>query len=271
MTELSAPGRRRLLTLEGQDGFSLPELLVVVAILGMMMAAVFGILDVTQKTASRASALEEAQLGARSALQRMEAEMRLIGSYYARATNAGNAITAYSATGLTFYADIDADTVTSLGAEATATAATTNVAPQVNVSAATGFCGGEVLHIAEGVTREVRTISSLAGAAVTLSSNLSRTFASASTVRSVEQVTYTYDGASTLTRSQTRASDCTTASDTLLDNVVGLTLEYFQNDGTTAATSAANIREIRITVTTRASDGTRRAMRARVRPMSLGL
>jgi prepilin-type N-terminal cleavage/methylation domain-containing protein len=263
---------RRRFAREGQRGFTLPELVIVVALLGMMMAAIFGILQVTQKTATRASALEDAQLGARSALQRMEAEMRLIGSYYSRASNAGNAITANTSSSITFYADIDADTVTGAGAEATTTANSTAVAPQVNVSAITGLCGGEILHIAEGVTREIRPITSISGTSLTLGSNLSRTFASASTVRSVEQVTYTYaSGASTLTRTQTHGSDCSASTDTILDNVASLTFEYFQNDGTTTATSAANIREIRITVETRASDGTRRTMKARVRPMSLGL
>jgi prepilin-type N-terminal cleavage/methylation domain-containing protein len=260
----------------GDAGFSLAELLVAIAILGMMMAAIFVTLEVSQKTWTRATSVEEAQLGARAVLERMATEMRLIGSHYAGAAGGGTAITAATATSITFRGDMDADTVTSAGDEATTTAATSATPPHVTVSAATGFCPNEILSIARGATREVGTISSISGTGLTLAASLATTFASGSTVRSVETVSYTYNPADgTLTRSQTASRDsagvCTSPSDAVLSNVVGLTLEYFQSDGTTTAATPALIREIRINLTTRGTDGSRRTMTARVRPRSLGL
>ena len=80
-------------TISGEDGFTLTELLIVIAILGMVAAAVVGVSQVSQQTYTRAASLEDAQLGARAGLDRMATELRLIGAYWSGATDATDAIT----------------------------------------------------------------------------------------------------------------------------------------------------------------------------------
>lgn len=65
-----------------QPGYTLVELLVTMAILGLVASAVAGVYQVSQQTYTRASSLEAAQVGARAGLDRMANELRLIGSYW---------------------------------------------------------------------------------------------------------------------------------------------------------------------------------------------
>lgn len=121
------------------EGYTLVELLIVMAIVGMVAAAILGVYQVSQDIYIRATALEDAQLGARAGLDRMASELRLIGSYWVGAPcGLPNcpAITAATATSITFLADVDADTLNAAGQEITLTAVDT-VNPSISVNRTT--------------------------------------------------------------------------------------------------------------------------------------
>jgi prepilin-type N-terminal cleavage/methylation domain-containing protein len=251
----------------GEAGFTLAELLIVTFILGLVMAAILSVYQVSQQTYTRASSLEGAQLGARTGLDRMATELRLIGSYWTGATNAGTAITAATSTSITFMGDVNGNTVSG-GAETTVAAGTTATGTTVQVSGtASGFAVNDYLHIADGVLREVRQITAHAGTTITLGAALTTTYPAGSLVRSVESVTYTFDSpAKTLTRTVGGG-----AAEIIVDNVTGLTLTYFDANGNDqgGAPNLALIREIQISLTTQGSDGSRRTMSSRVKPRNL--
>jgi hypothetical protein len=254
-----------MVRLRGQAGYSLAEVLVVCAITGFVMAAAFVVLDVSQRTFTTSASLADAQVGARAGIDRTLTELRLIGASYFGVSGAGDAITAATATSITFVGDVDADTVTNNTDAVTAgTAAGTAV---VLSAANSGFAVNESAYIANGGTREVRPIVGVAGATLTLGTPLSVSYVADSTVRSVETVTYTYDAAAR-TLSRTAGGVAATAA----ENVVDFSLTYFDGGNPPVETTdRLQIREIQIRITTQGTDGSRRLMTARVRPRSFGL
>jgi prepilin-type N-terminal cleavage/methylation domain-containing protein len=259
------------------EGYTLVELLIVVAIVGMVAAGILGVYQVSQGIYTRATGLEDAQSGARAGLDRMASELRLIGSFWVGASGAGNAITAATSASITFMADVNGDTVVN-NAETTVAAGTTASGTTVQVSgtatqAADAFnvypqspALNDYVYIAKGGRREVKQISVLAGTTLTLvAPALTTTYPAGSLVRSVEIVTYNF-AANSLTRSVGGSGN-----DTIIDNVTGLTLTYFDANGTSLGASPppASIREIQMSLTTQGADGSRRTMTSRVRPRNL--
>jgi Tfp pilus assembly protein PilW len=259
------------------------ELLMALAIVGLVAAAVAGVYQVSQQTYMRASSLEAAQLGARVGLDRMANELRLIGSYWVGASGAGNAITAASQTSITFMANVDDSSVIggAGGNEATTNAIATGNSVPLNLSAtatANAFkvyqnsALNDYIYIANAGTREVKQINTIGSNTLTLVSNLSSTYPMGSIVRDVKTITYTRNTAATstcqpltcLTRTQGGS-----AADPIVDNVTNLTFTYFGADGVTQTANAALIREIRIDLTVQSPDGSARRMTTRVKPRSL--
>ena len=261
-------------------GYTLVELMIVVAIVGVVAAAIFGVYQVSTQVYTRSASLEDAQLGARAGLERMVTELRLIGAFWTGATGAGTAITAATATSITFMADVTGDTVTG-GAETTTTAAiasgSTTVAVSENATqAAYSFdvyqtaALNDYLYLANGATREVRQISGVSGTTLTLATALTNSYPAPAgsnvIVRSVEKVTYNFDA---VARSLTRSVGGSGAN-TIVDNVTGLTLTYFDANGNLLnPVTLSLIREIQVSLTTKGSDGSRRTMVSRVRPRNL--
>ncbi len=260
-------------------GYSLIELLITLAIAGLIGGAILGVYKVSQDTYIRASSLEAAQDGARGGLDRMANELRLIGSYWVGASGAGNAITTASSTSITFMANVDSSSVIggAGGNEATATALTANtVTLSLNATAtADAFkvynnpALNDYIYIANGGTREVKRIDTINGNTLTLTSALSSTYPVGSLVRDVKTITYTRNtGNNTLTRTQ--GGDLT--PDPIVDNVTVLTFTYFDTVGGALPASPPNlglIREIRIDLTVQSPDGSARYMTTRVKPRSL--
>lgn len=252
-----------------EAGFALAELLAAVAILGMVAAAILGVFQVSLTQLGHAFSLQDAQSTARSALDRISAELRLAGAYWTGASGAGPAIMAATPSGVTFVGDVDGDTVaagveTTLGAPSTATALTIS-------GDATAFAVyadatlNDYVHVANGSTREVRQVAAVAGTTVTLASALTNSYPSGSVVRSVETVSYAYDAAA---RSLTRRLGGAPA-ETLLDNVSALVLNYFDSMGTAlpgTPPDPGQVKEIQIRVTTEGAGGDRRTMVSRVSP-----
>lgn len=275
------------------SGYTLIELLVTMAILGIVGAGIFGVYRVFDETYTRAASLEAAQLGARAGLDRMTNELRLIGVYHAGIAGAGNTIVAATPTSITFMSDVNGDTVIN-GAEttvATGTIATgltvtvsgsaTQAASVFNVYAPPNNTLNDFVYVANGATREVRQIQSLVGTTLTLMTPLTAGYPGApappltappgAIVRSVERVTYTFNAAAnTLTRNVGGGGTDTIVGDDTL-RVTGLTLTYLDVAGINlgAAPPLTQIREIQISLTTQGADGSRRTMTSRVRPRGL--
>jgi len=246
--------------LRGEDGYTLTELLVVCALFAMIAAGSLGLYKIAQETYTTSYALVDSQSEARAAIDRMVADFRLAGSFVVGATNAPTAVTSASSSAITFLADIDGDTVTSAGAEATASSAS---GTSVTVSSATGFTANEYLYIASGITREVRQISSISGTTLTLGASLTSVFLTDITVRSVESVAWTYSS-NTLTRQVGSA----TAED-VATNVSSFTLTYYDSSNNTT-TDASSIRRIKVNLTV-GSGSTKRTLEVEVHPVSLSL
>jgi prepilin-type N-terminal cleavage/methylation domain-containing protein len=266
------------------EGYTLVELLVVMAIVGMVAAGIVGVYQVSQGIYTRATALEDAQLGARSGLDRMAGEFRLIGSYWIGASGAGNAITAATPTSITFMANADDSSVIN-GAEATPSSTATGTSVSLSLTstatadvfkvyAANPETNNDYIYIANGGRREVRRITDRVGNTLTLTPALSSSYPAGSIVRDVKRVTYTRNANATSTcptltcLTRTQGGD---AADPIVGNVVGLTFTYFDTTGGALGTNptASAIREIQMSLTTQGADGSRRTMTSRVRPRNL--
>lgn len=273
-------------------GYSLVELLVAVAIAGLIGTAILGVYNVSQDTYVRASSLEAAQVGARAGLDRMANELRLIGSYWVGANGAGNAITTVSSNSITFMANLDALSVIggTGGNEATvpsgSTASGTSVPLSISATAINDAFKcysnpaiNDYIYIANGGMREVRQIATNGSNntctnnnTLTLATSLGRTYLAGSLVRDVKTITYARNASATstcpalacLTRTQGASG-----ADPVVDNVTNLTFTYFLSDGVTTTTNPALIREIQIALTVQSPDGSARRMTTRVRPRSL--
>ncbi len=254
-----------------EDGYTLAELLIVIAMLGVMVTAVVGVYQVSLQTYTRASSLEDAQLGARAGLDRMATELRLIGAYWSAVNGGGAAITVADSTSITFLADIDADTLNTAGQEITLAQNANSGDTQIIVNRTTGWVGGnaftagEWVYIASGVTREVKQIAAgyTTGTALPLATALTNSYPGPSTpaiVRSVETVAYAVSAGS-LARNGLA----------IVDNVTALTFAYFDVNGAPLALPPipGQIREIQISLTTQGSDGSLRTMTSQVRPRNL--
>jgi prepilin-type N-terminal cleavage/methylation domain-containing protein len=263
------------------EGYTLVELLIVVAITGMVAAGIVGVYQVFQGIYTRATALEDAQLGARAGLDRMANELRLIGSFWVGASGAGNAITAATPTSIIFMANVDDSSVVN-GVEAIASSIATGTSVPLSLSAADTAdafriyvanpdVNNDYIYIANGGKREVKRITAINNSTLTLAplpeTPLSSAYPVGSLIRDVKRITYTRDAVTNrLTRSQGGSG-----ADPVVDNVVGLTFTYFDKDGGALGTNptASAIREIQVSLTTQGADGSRRTMTTRVNPRNL--
>lgn len=268
------------------QGYSLVELIITLAIAGLIGGAVLGVYRVSQDTYIRASSLEAAQDGARAGLDRMANELRLIGSYWVGASCTlpdCNAITAATPGSITFRANVNDSYMSNANAaEATTASVTSGTSVPLSLLASdttdafrvytgSGSSLNDYIYIANGGTREVGQINSINGNTLILPSGspLRSTYPAGSLVRDVKTITYTRNAvAKTLTRTQ--GGD--TTPDPIVDNVTALTFAYFDSAGGALPATPSNrglIREIRIDLTVQDSHGGTRYMTTRVKPRSL--
>jgi len=258
--------------LRQEDGFSLAELMVVCAIVGIIAAGILGVSQVSLQSYLRANALENAQTGARAGLARMTADLRMLGSCWEGATGSGPTITAAAATSITFIGDVDGDTLDNNGNENTLAAAAVAGDTAITVTRSTGMNGrpafavGAYACLKSGGAWEVRQITAVAGTTITLAVALATNFPAGSTVRSVQTVTYALVG-TTLTRSVNGG-----AAAVIANGVSGLTFTYLDGQNPPVVTGVlGNIRQIQVSITTTGANGTVRVMNTTVRPRSLSL
>jgi prepilin-type N-terminal cleavage/methylation domain-containing protein len=260
-----------------EAGFSLAELLITTAIIGFILAAVLGVYQVMQRSAFVGAAAEDAQVVTRLMLERIVTEFQLINA--GRPTSAGGAITAASATSVTFYGDVNNDTLdAATGNPATLTLAANKNDKTVTVSAAQGFVVGKWFSVQSGTTTEPPlSITNVGGNTLTLdpaSAGLSQPYPAGSIARSVEQVTYAWTNAAGGTLTRTAAG----VTDTLATNVQTFQLTYQQGGAGGApadlSTQAGRdlIRRIVVSLACLAQSGDQTAVRAMmttVRPRNL--
>lgn len=256
-----------------EAGFTLMELMIVVAILAMIAAAILGVYQVSQAIYIRSASLEDAQLSARAGLDRMAIELRLAGAYVSGAVNpfSIDVITAASSTSVTFRGDVNGDTLNSAGDEIkvnTAYSSGTSLAADraTGIDGKNPFCSPpsdaascptptlpKYIYVLNGARREVGQIASTytSGTDLTLAVPAGATdalvynYPVGSIVRTVETVTYTltaYASCPTPLPSISGMSCLTRSVDggaaqTLVENVTvtGLTLTYYDSAGAAIA------------------------------------
>jgi prepilin-type N-terminal cleavage/methylation domain-containing protein len=255
-----------------QDGYSVVELLVVTAVVGLIAAGTLGVYQTSQHVYQRATALEDAQLRARAGVALMVRDLQLIGAYWTGAGGAGPAILAASDTSITFMADVNGETVNN-GVDMTTVTATRPGATAVTLSASatrlkdafnmyTSPALNDFLYIASGNRREVRQVTGITGSTVSLTTPITGSYPAGSLVRAVEKVTYAFNST---TRTLTRSVGGSGAQG-VINQVSALAMSFFDGHHPGAATSdLPRIREIRVSLTTVADDGTPRTMVSRVR------
>jgi prepilin-type N-terminal cleavage/methylation domain-containing protein len=256
----------------GQRGYTLVELLLAMAAAGMIAAGLLGVQQTASAAYRNGLALEDAQLRARSALDRMTAELRLAGAYWTGAAGAGPAVVAATTTSIAFMGDVNHDTVngtaetlTAAGVAAGDTAVTLDATPRrtgdaFNVYANPGL--NDFLSIGHGAHREVRQVAAVSGSTLTLATALARAHPAGSIARSVERVTYAFNP---LTGALTRSSGGSGA-DTVVDRLLALSLACRDDADPPAPTlDPARIREIQVSLTADGRDGRRRTLTSSVR------
>lgn len=261
--------------LRSEEGFSLVELLVGIALVGIISLSATQLIRVCMQTFAQATSLESSQTGTRAGLNGIAADLRYLGSYFNGLTGAGTSITSATSTSLTFRGDVDGNTLDANGNETTLAAAAAAGATQVTVSSATdpngspSFGAGGWLYVGGGTTREVVQITGVSGTVISFAQpGLSKSYPVGSIVRSVETITYTFNASPTATL--TRSVNGATGS-VLVDHVSGVVFTYYDgaNPAATTATLSA-IRQVNVSVTVTQSDGKSRTMATRIRPINLG-
>ncbi len=225
--------------LHGPQGFSLTELLVVLAILGTVMAGILTLLMTGSTIAVTGQSRGEAQQGARGALLIQE-DLRMAGYGYPSSTY--TTFTAASATALTFWADLT-NTSTTL----TAAVAAGNTT--LNVASVSGFAGGDTVYLLNQASSEALTVSGVGGTSLSVSNpGAVNAYPPGTQVGRPRQITYSWDGVSTLSRN---AGDGTGAQPAVT-GVSAFALTYYDvNDNVIASpgTNLAAIRRVSVSLT----------------------
>lgn len=234
-----------------QRGYTLAELLITVAILGLIMAAVLAVQMTSNTMFLRGENQAEAQQGARAAML-MEEDLRMAGygcpdngcptnlatlNYQLNGTQLK--VTAASATSITFWAD-------TLNASTTLTAAVVANATTLPVTDAAGIATGDRIYLNNGGTWETKTVTAKAGNNLTVAA-LTNAYPQGVQVGRPRKIIYQFGG-TTLSKD---AGD-TNGLQTLATGVQSLTFTYFGTDDAPTGV-LANIRRIQISTTTQSA------------------
>jgi prepilin-type N-terminal cleavage/methylation domain-containing protein len=255
----------RLAMWRDERGFTLTELLVGIAILGMVMAAVTTVQLTSNTLFMSGENQAEVQQTARTAML-MEEEMRLIG--YGVPTGQPR-ITAASATALTFSGDLF-NASSRLAADVTSGSNTFTVDP------GHGIASGDSVYLINGDQFQPLTVSGVAGNSVTVSTpgGVTAAYPLGIQVGRPRTITYTYTAG---TRTLTKNAGDGAGAQTLATGVSAFQLRYFDATDTeilaaNLGANLANIRRISVTLTAQASTSvSSRAftITANVRPRNL--
>ncbi len=251
--------------LDGREsGYSLAELMVVCAVLGLAMAGVLTLYLTGSTVALSGQNRTEAQQGARSTLL-MEEDLRQAGYGFPANTSAAPVFVSASGTAVTFWADLT-NTTTTLSAAASAGATT------LSVVSGTGFAAPNVIYVINQGQSETATVASANSTSIALSGGgLVNAYPAGAQVGRPRQITYSWDGVSTLSKNDG------TGSQPVATGVTAFQLSYYDPTDTliptaSLSTSLVNIRRVVIAMTVQSTAGQNRAtftLNASVRPRNL--
>jgi prepilin-type N-terminal cleavage/methylation domain-containing protein len=225
-----------------QRGFTLTELLVSVAVLGLVMAALLNVHMTGTTIALTGEGKASAQQGARAVLQ-IEEDIRLAGYCY---PSGQTVFTAASPTSVTFWADLT-------NASTTLTANANVGATGLAVANGNGISTNDTIYLINAAQWEPLTVSSSSSTLITVPNpGTANAYPLGVQVGRPRFITYTWDGVSTLFRN---AGDGT-GPQPLVTGVVAFQLTYFDaTDAPIAPASLANIRRVAISLTAGAPSG----------------
>jgi hypothetical protein len=247
----------------GEQGYSLAELLVVCAVLGLVMAGVLTLYMTGTTVALSGQNKTEAQQGARGTLL-MEEDLRLAGYGFPANAAANPVFVAASATSVTFWADLT-NSSTTLSAAAAAGATT------LTVTSGAGFAASNVIYVINQGVWETRTVASATATTITLTAGLANAYPAGAQVGLPRQITYSWDGVGTLSRNSGAGAQA------VVTGVTAFQLSYY--DPTEAiiptaslSTSLTNIRRVVISMTVQSAAAQNRGtftLNASIRPRNL--
>ena len=260
--------RARRLARRREQGYSLAELLVVCAVLGLVMAGVLTLYMTGTTVALSGQNKTEAQQGARATLL-MEEDLRLAGYGFPANAGANPVFVAASATSVTFWADLsNASTTLSAAAAAGATALT--------VTSGAGFANPNVIYVINGGQWETATVASATSTTITVTGSgltaIPNPYPAGTQVGLPRQVTYSWDGVGTLSRTVAPA-----LAQPAVSGVTAFQLSYYDTTETlipaaSLATSLATIRRVVISLTVQSAAAQNRGtftLNASIRPRNL--
>jgi len=238
MNALNAPRR-------DEHGFTLAELLITIAILGLVMAAVLGVQLTSSTMFLRGENQADAQQAARAALL-MEEDLRMVrygcpdlGCPTPPPAGAQQAISVASTTSITFWAD-------TLNASTTLSAAVAAGAGALPVVDASGVNLNDRIYLNNGSTWETKVVTAKAGNTLTVAA-LTNAYPQGVLVGRPRRIVYAINAA---TGTLTKDAGDGNGAQTLATGVTGLTFSYFNTAadaaipiaaGTPPALSATNL------------------------------
>ena len=225
---------------------SLTELVVSCGVLGMVMAAIGGVVATSAKISTDGDNRAQAQQAARAGMI-MEEDLRRAGSGF---PPSAIKITAATSTSVSFWADLSAASTT-----LTANANTSDTT--LTVADASGFRGGDVIYLINTDQYSTVTVSSVTGTTIVLASpGVPQPYTQGVQVGRPKLVRFVWDNVSTLLKDSGTGGGL----QPLANGVTGLTLTYFDTNDVVipAASLAANlgsIRRIMVTLTAQSVSG----------------
>jgi Tfp pilus assembly protein PilW len=253
-----------------EHGYALAELLVAIAMLGLVMAGVLSVYLSGNTLALSGQNKADAQQGARATLQ-IEEDLRLAGYGYPPAIAAPptTAFVAATATSITFWADLT-NVSTTLTCPPGNPACTTAVAAggtTLTVTSGSGFAAGDTLYLINDLITpsppwQTLNVASATATTITTTTGALAAYPPGSQVGRPRQITFSWNaGLNTLLRN---AGDGT-GNQTAATGVTVFQLDYYDNAPTNPPggnpialpPNLANIRRVRIrmTVNRRAGPG----------------
>jgi len=225
-----------------RQGFTLTELLVTLAIMGLVMAALVGVQVSGNTLVLTGENQAQAQQAARTAML-MEEDLRLVGYGYPPALTA---ITGASQTSITFWADLN-NVSTTLSAALAAGAKTFTVAGGLGINP------NDTIYLVNGSSSDALTVKTAVGTTITVNTGPVNAYPTGALVGRPLPVTYSWAG-STLSKDPGDG----TGSQALATGVQVQQFSYFDTTDTAILTSnlaanLANIRRVAITMTAKST------------------
>ena len=218
----------------GQDGFTLTELLVTCAIIGLIMGATLAVHLTGMTAATVGESKAEAQQGARAAMI-MEEDLRLAGFGYPAALQ--TTFTAASPTSVTFNADL-------LNASTKLSQVVNNGDTTLNVASGNSIASGDTVYLINGDQWESLSVQSATPTTVTVTTGATTSYPAGSQVGRPRVITYSWNAA---TNRLSKDAGDGNGLRPFADGVQGFQLQFFDtNDALIPAVNlAARLNSIR--------------------------